>query len=1321
MFSKPLDPSLKAKYYEDLSTDPEVNVPKLLATLEKEANLKNFDRIKEVIRVLKFMIKDKTSARPKFYALVLIKELMELKKPEIVEYFIKKLMNRFFQLAQFESKNSDIKRGERCLKKYYVKETRENLEFSLKFFMLLLECWNRWDKMYSAKYKKIKEKCVKLKPLFPTNEILYDQMPRSANRFSNSGIDTFGQNKFMEGQGHIALDDSINSKPRVSAEPETQPVTAKPMNSKPTTVSKLRTDLKELDASYEIRKCLKEIMQPENKDLFSESYGDFYQSIQIELGNLNKTRPLVAKSPAYKEPDRQQYNNEIAALSELLEDFDKYGRGELDFITFGKNVTSLEKKYPIPDKNGGQNQMNISFEHNNNQSFKTPRDEGFGNFGFNDDLGMNSKKPSQPAKIKSPLASPNARGKTIKSNFETNPDFDGEDSRFGKNSIANMEGSSRMITDSGFEERKDQVRNSIDSMENTNANKNAQRKSKGNTADKFQHEGGEWKFDFEDVGQNETQEDNGFGAFDGFGKEKAKPLSRKESEKTPKKVSSPFAKPENKAKENPSSSKDNSPSFSQNNSIKKFPVSNLRGLKINEDDIQEIPNTPGFAGGNARLNVINEDSKDDFDETTQMSNRANKNLKVIGFGTVKEEKRTTAQSNEQFEQNQFNNFEEDSQEINPPKQANRQPVKSGLNASNKSAGKSSFQQSTPSQFGKEDQTKNKFKKALQNGNVSLSVDRNSINQSQFKSEDASPNPPKMSTGNNKSLGGTTRSKMQEFKSTKDNKDSNDPFGNFHDNSKNVNEFGHSDFEFSAQPFKDFTQTNSHSPINFGKDNFQTANFNFDFDNIDGRTNENQTKRDNDDFEDFDNNDRGFENFNEEPKLTLAQERRPFNAKAESKSKFAHTNNSPEADEDQNVNFDFEFNGFGNQNFDHTIGSEKNKSLQNVEFPVKNSNKSKFTFEDFDQKPPLIQSSKSGKQPFSRQISFKSPQESEEPVHKKSPNKEIKLDDFMHKLTDSNDHLREITENESETFNFNLKDGLYSPVAGNARPKEQMSRAKNPSGIHRAGESGYLEQVAEASAQKEKLEAEYAKIKQLINLNENKSFNQSNNANPDIPLPDEFDNDLFLQPNFNIQSKNESLKTQPMQAKGSMTNSDKFSFPPLSQSPFVAESPINFVTPEAEDRQEKKTKDSKQAQSQVQDNLVSLIAKRRIDSHSKEVSESEFREISELKLNNEFLKQQCEILFNQLMDKQKAIIVNPALTPQVSTNTPYADLNEIENKIVQRKQEFLSKQNVMLKTAHDQITYSSPSKRDPRREQVELYGRLTEELKQYIQELERELG
>jgi hypothetical protein len=1312
MFSKPLDPSLKAKYYDDLTTDPELNVPKLLATLEKEANLKNFDRIKEVIRVLKFMIKDKISARPKFYALILIKELMELRKPEIVEYFIKKLLDRFFQIAQFESKNPDINRGERCLKKYYAKDTRENLEFSLKFFMLLLECWSRWDKMFSAKYKKIKEKCVKLQQLFPKNEIHYDLMSKSGNRFSNSGIDTFGHNKLMENQEHMPLDDSMNSKPRVSAEPEAQPVNPKPTNSKPSTTTKLRTDLKELDASYEIRKCLREIMQPDNKDLFSESYGDFYQSIQIELGNLNKTKPLVAKSPAYKDPDRQQYNNEIAALSELLEDFDKYGRGELDFVAFGKNVAALEKKYPIPDKNNGQNNMNISFE-NNNQNFKIPRDEGFGNFGISEDQ-TNSKKLI-PQKNKSPLLSPNAKGRTTHSNFETNPDFDGDDSKFGKNSIAQMEGSSRMITESGFEERKGVARNSIDSMEHSNANRGNQRASKGNAGDKFQHEGGEWKFGFDDFGQTDTQEDNGFGAFDGFGKEKTKSASRKESDKTPKKTASPFSKADNMTKEHPSSSKDNSPSFSQNSSVRKSPLTNLKGLKIGEDDGQDLPNTTGFAGANGRMNVINEDANEDFDDTTQVSNQANKKIKVIGFGTVKEEKRATAESNELSEQNQFNHDDEDSHGMNFSQPISRHPTRSGLNASSKSAGKG------PNQLGKEDQTKNKFKKALQNGNVSLSVDRNSANQSQFKSEDASPHPQKVNTGNSKGFGGMARSRAQELKPGKAQKESGDPFGDFTGNSRNMTEFGQSDFELSAKPFKDFNQTDNHSPINFGKDNFQTANFNFDFENIDDKSDENITKRGREEFEVNETDNNGFGFLGEGQKLTLSNERRPSHAKPENKSRFAQKTNSSEGEDEQNVNFDFDFNGLGNQNFENTIASHKDKNHHNPDQPVKNSQKSKFTFEDFDQRPPLIQSSRSGKQPFSRQISFKSPNESEEPVPKSSAHNEVQFGDFMHKITESNDHLREITENESETYNYNFKDGLYSPVNRQGATKESNSRTINPSDLHKTGESGYIEHITEASAQKERLEAEYEKIKQLINLNENQVFNHKKGKKDDIPLQDEFDNAMFVQPNFNIQSKNDPVKSHQPQVKASLTNSEKYSFPPLSQSPLVSESPINFVSPDEEKRQEKENRSVKKVESQVPDNLVSLITKRRVDSHPKEVNETEFREISELKLNNEFLKQQCELLFNQLMEKQKAIIVNPSLMAITSTNTPYADLNEIETKIVQRKQDFLSKQNVMLKSAHDKMALASPSKRDPRKEQVELYGKLTEELKLYIQELEKELG
>ena len=47
------------------------------------------------IRIIKFMIKHNIPAKPKFFALLLIKELLETKNTDLVSNFAKKCMDRF--------------------------------------------------------------------------------------------------------------------------------------------------------------------------------------------------------------------------------------------------------------------------------------------------------------------------------------------------------------------------------------------------------------------------------------------------------------------------------------------------------------------------------------------------------------------------------------------------------------------------------------------------------------------------------------------------------------------------------------------------------------------------------------------------------------------------------------------------------------------------------------------------------------------------------------------------------------------------------------------------------------------------------------------------------------------------------------------------------------------------------------------------------------------------------------------------------------------------------------------------------------------------
>lgn len=112
-----------------------------------ESNNKN--KIKEILKVLKYLIKDKeVPARPKFYALLLIKEMLEIKNSLFVTLFTHKFKRRFYELAIFKLKDTSLsfkQKGEKCLDQYYKNYSKENAKYSFMFFTLLWECWKRWD------------------------------------------------------------------------------------------------------------------------------------------------------------------------------------------------------------------------------------------------------------------------------------------------------------------------------------------------------------------------------------------------------------------------------------------------------------------------------------------------------------------------------------------------------------------------------------------------------------------------------------------------------------------------------------------------------------------------------------------------------------------------------------------------------------------------------------------------------------------------------------------------------------------------------------------------------------------------------------------------------------------------------------------------------------------------------------------------------------------------------------------------------------------------------------------------------------------------
>ena len=165
-FSRSVDKTLKNKIYRELQNTPEESVETLKSNVRNNLENENFSTIKDYIDVLKQMFKDKLPAKPKYFGLQVIQEIMHSEQKPVVTYFIDKINDRLAELALFEPKNNDIRKGERCLDEYYKSKDKENAVYSLNFYKLLLKCWKEWDDKHSAKHKKIREKLLKIRPVF---------------------------------------------------------------------------------------------------------------------------------------------------------------------------------------------------------------------------------------------------------------------------------------------------------------------------------------------------------------------------------------------------------------------------------------------------------------------------------------------------------------------------------------------------------------------------------------------------------------------------------------------------------------------------------------------------------------------------------------------------------------------------------------------------------------------------------------------------------------------------------------------------------------------------------------------------------------------------------------------------------------------------------------------------------------------------------------------------------------------------------------------------------------------------------------------------
>ena len=326
MFSSTLNERLKEYIYKNLRENAEKNLPPVINKVLKDIEEGDTERVKDIVRVIKFMLKDKLPAKPKFYSLILLKEMMETQDKSLLEYFGKKMLNRLFYLAQFESRNKDdLSRGERCLKKYYSQDSKENREYSLKFFILLLECWKHWDELFSADNKKIQQKAEKLRHLFPLNDLYYNYLDKTqpSDIESKKGMTFLNTNKDKELQSFNKSYDSQNHS---------------------LSESQYRTEeiQKKVLTFYQIREALFPVVRENEAEEIADILQDLYHSLRTQLELLQRHKNKVMQSQQYSEKFRIRFLRETDIADSIIRLFDQYYRREIDYSEFQRAIGELE-------------------------------------------------------------------------------------------------------------------------------------------------------------------------------------------------------------------------------------------------------------------------------------------------------------------------------------------------------------------------------------------------------------------------------------------------------------------------------------------------------------------------------------------------------------------------------------------------------------------------------------------------------------------------------------------------------------------------------------------------------------------------------------------------------------------------------------------------------------------------------------------------------------------------------------------------------------------------------------------------------------------
>lgn len=364
MFSKPVDNELKKKVYSNLQTNTEINIISLKERVQTDIKSGKFEELKDLMRIIKKMIKDKMSAKPKFYALLLLNEIMNSKKTVITEYFIKKLMDRLFKIAQFEFRSTDPNKGQRCLDEYYNQGSKDNKEYSQKFYFLLLECWKHWDETFSSSFKKIREKADKLRPIFPNRTLYLNQLEnlQESTRFEqdnaaasfheNSDLGTFTQPTGARSPDHflaappkeVAMPPALAlaTQNKVTQAPQTQPL--------PVTVPELNKS--ELTAlirqSRNGRISTKEVIANMDEATFQEMFNDFYNTQNDIKKKLQTQTAAVSLLRGKDDKLYNEFHEELDYSIDFINKMDDFSRKAVDYPTFIESLKTDNQKEAAP-------------------------------------------------------------------------------------------------------------------------------------------------------------------------------------------------------------------------------------------------------------------------------------------------------------------------------------------------------------------------------------------------------------------------------------------------------------------------------------------------------------------------------------------------------------------------------------------------------------------------------------------------------------------------------------------------------------------------------------------------------------------------------------------------------------------------------------------------------------------------------------------------------------------------------------------------------------------------------------------------------------